>query len=697
MKKSELLSLLNQIQIFSLAATLFVFPLLVLPMTTNPFILPKQLLLIACALLSLVCFGVSMIVSQKVVFKRTPFDLPILLVLLAFLFSSLFAVNRWDSLIAFTPVLFAGILYFVLVNTLEKEKTWLFLVGSLVLGGCLVAVVSAFSYFKVYPLPVAFTHVQNFSTLGTLLEQLVFFLFLLPLCLKEAYPLLKGNTETRPVSFAAATLILVAGILVSIVQLLTTQKPVLLPYDSGFQTAFAAISQDTGRILQGFLFGSGFGNYLEVFSRFKQATFNTNPNWFIPFSQSSSLVLEILATTGLLGLLSVLFLLFRMFAGYKKKVDNSVFFSLVVIAVAMFIIPFSFIGMAMLFVLLGLFATQDAKKHPSLYDEFEFRFVALKKGMFSIQPYVASEKHEYFKATTYALAGVILLFVGLSAFYIGKYALSDMAFQNSLVSAQNNNGIQTYRQEIQAISLFPYQSAYYRIFSQTNIALANSLAASQPRGSSPSATVQNTVITLIQQGINAARNATTYSPQNVSNWQNLASVYRSLFGFGQNAENFAILAGQQAIQLDPTNPQEYIALGGIYYQLGQYDNAVRAFQQAVQLKQDYANAYYNLGHAYEQKGDLQNALAAYQAVQQLVASDKASSQKITAEITALQAKIGNQQTQTVPANQKSQTSTAQQPLNLSGQTQTLPPQPTQIPLAGPSGNPSPSPTPTPGK
>src|SRR5205823_130676 len=156
---------------------------------------------------------------------------------------------------------------------------------------------------------------------------------------------------------------------------------------------------------------------------------------------------------------------------------------------------------------------------------------------------------------------------------------------------------------------------YYRGLSQVNLALANALA-NQAR-QNPSANNQQTqqnILTLIQQSISAGRNATIIAPLTPFNWSNLSSIYRSLIGFGENADKFAVLTDQQAIALDPQNPQQYIDLGGIYYQLGDFDDAIRQFQIAITLKQDYPNAYYNLGHALEMKGQLNEALAAYQYV-----------------------------------------------------------------------------------
>ena len=129
------------------------------------------------------------------------------------------------------------------------------------------------------------------------------------------------------------------------------------------------------------------------------------------------------------------------------------------------------------------------------------------------------------------------------------------------------------------------------------------------------------------------------SPQNPLDWQNLATIYRSLIGFGQNADQFAIAAEQQAIQLDPTNPQGYITLGGIYYQLSTWDKALAQFQQAATLKPDFPNAYYNIAHTLIQQGDLKGALVQLEIVKSLEAKDPTNLAKINDEIKQLQAQI----------------------------------------------------------
>jgi len=680
--------------VFVWGITLLLFPFVLTNLTTEYFSIPKQLFLSGVVLISIVLFGARMALSQQVRFRRTPLDVPVILFGLALLVSSLVSVNKADSLIAFTPIFLAILGYFLITNVLRKQDQVVFALTSVVASGAGLAILAIFSYLKVYPIPLAATHIQSFTPLGSLVEQAVYIVAILPIAIYFGKQITKGDTTPKTVGFAAATLLMGAGLLVTVAQLLTTQKPVLLPFETGFQTAFASISQDTGRVAQGFFFGSGYGTFDTVFTRFKQASFNTSPVWFLQFTSSSSFVLELLATTGIVGLLSFFLLLFRSLIHPNKKLLNPLYFSLIILTVACFVIPFSFFSLSFFLLVIGLFSCYEALKHPSQFYDIEPRFVAVKKGFISFSPVTVSEqKVEDSKFMPYGITAFMLVFVGIVGVFGVKFALGNMHMQKSITAANNNNGSVAYSEQVNALNIFPYQSSYYRIFSQTNIALATSIANSQPKGSSPSAQVQSTVYTLIQQGINTARTATNISPLSVGNWQNLASVYRALIGFGQGADNFAIQSTQQAILLDPTNPQEFLNIGGLYFQLGQYDNAIRMFQQAISLKQDYSNAYYNLAHAYLQKNDTSDALQALLVVQQLTVNDRANHDKVTKEIADIQSKQGSQ-TPTPTPNQSGSTpssqtppATVQEPLNVNGQPTTIPAQTSPVPLISPTPSP----------
>jgi tetratricopeptide (TPR) repeat protein len=713
--KVELLSYLQNMSLFFLGILFFAFPLVFSIQTSDSFILPKEILLGSVVIISFLFFGLRMIVEGKVKIKTTPFDLPIFIFAIVLAISSYFSVNRYDALIAFVPTLFAILVYFITVNTVREKKATLFLTSAFILGGVITSIttfLTALNIGAVMPKMIAsalpflgylrhdFSQGQFFTPFGSYIDQAVYLSVTAAVSLVIAVPLLREKNlsqKDKPfvALFTTAAAVCLMGLLITLYVVFKI-KPALLPFSTGFQTAFAAISQDSGRTLMSFLFGSGYGTFANVFTKFKQASFNSYASiWTFTFFRSSSFVLELLATTGLLGLLSFGLLLYRFI---RTKV---LYAPLVLMFVLAFLLPFTFVTQVLLFLVLAIFSILYSREQQKDFPMLEFFFVALKHGLVTTDDDLPKRQYEEKGAKILPVIIVVILvaLLGGLSFLSFKYVASDVIFQQSLVAASQNDGLKTYNLQAQAINTFPYRDTYHRYFSQTNLALANSYAASQPKNSSPSAQASQTVVNLIQQSISEAKNAAAIAPETAANWNNLSSIYRSLIGFGQNAESFSRDANLQAIQFDGANPQQYINLGGIYYQLQQWDLAQQAFLTAVNLKPDYSNAHYNLGHAYESKGDLQNALAQYQIVAQLVSADKTNLQKINDEIKALQTKIGQQASAQQSQTSQDQTAqdTSKEPLTVNKPEAQLPEQKTKQEIPGITITPSPttSVTPTP--
>lgn len=688
--KAVVINRLENLTVILLGVFSFLFPILILTATTDAYTIPKQALLGIVSLTGLVVLGVKAVLSGAVKLKRTPFDLPIVLFGLAALLSSIFAVNQSDSLISFVPILFAILLFFVVVNSVKKEKDLVLISGSLIVGGAIVSLITFFSFFKIYLLPFAFAKVQTFTPFGSLFDQAVYLAVILSLGLYTAWPALRNRAINKGRAiYVGGSFIILIGLVISLIGLLTLQKPTFLPYQIGFQTAFAAISQDTGRVIQGFLMGSGIGTYLSDFTRFKPVAINTDiALWNLTFLRSSSFVLELLATTGLLGILSFIFLCYRILR------SKPLFVPLILLVVFSLLLPFSFTNIVLIFLILSIYSAQQdlQERQKTKFFDVELKLVALKRGVFALTDPNSRVESEYGNLLPMGFLITIGVFTLLVGVVSARYIASDYLFQESLVAASQNNAQKTYQLQTDAIRMFPQRDGYHRIFSQINLTLANNIALSL-NGQQPTAEVQQTLVQLIQQSINSARNSTTVSPQTAINWQNLSSVYRSLIGFGQNADQFALATAQQALVLDPNNPQEYINYGGIFYQLQQWDNAIRQFQIAASLKPDFANAYYNLGHALEMKGDLQGALAQYQTVSSLVANDKASQDVISAEIKVLQDKIGAAANKAATTEE---TAENQPPLEVNQPAAQLPEQkpPVKIPAPNTSITPTTTPSPT---
>lgn len=690
--KQDLVSYLEKASLVIVGLILIFFPLIFTSLTTDLYVLPKEAFLIFSVIVLMLLYGVKTYFSQSLKIKRTPFDFPILIFVGAIFLSVIFSVAKYDSIFNFVPFLFAAISFFAITYNVRDKKSVFVMIGSLIAGAALTSLISIFSFLKIYVFPFDFTHSQTFTPLGSTLDQALYLgfvlilgiYFLLPYVKKGKLDLTNKNDLPTVVGIGIGSLITLLGLGVSIYMLMTLQPPLILPLTTGFQTSFAAISQDGPRIIAGFLFGTGYGEFSIAFLRFKQAAFNTNPTlWNLTFFRSTNFILELLATTGILGLLSFFFLCYRIVK------ERPLFIPLVLIIATAFVLPFGFYHLFLIFAMLGIYSAMKGTEQNHKYFDVELQLVASKKGFFvlSSEEVGTKQQEKYGKTLSLIVLFLIVVFCGIFGFLTYDFTAGNVNFQKSLVAASQNNGTQTYTYQNNTLNSFTgrYVDSYYRVFSQTNLALANSLASSVPQGKTPSAQTSQTIYTLVQQSINAARSATNISPQNAIDWQNLSSVYRSLIGFGQNADSYAILAAQQSVALDPTNPQEYINLGGIYYQLKAWDNALAQFQQAINLKPDFANAYYNHAHALIEKGDLTTALTELQTVKTLVANDPTNLQKINDEIKTLQSQIASGQ----------KTAAQNSSLNVNQPQTSLPPQNPPVKIPGPTASVTPKPTTTP--
>ncbi len=651
-------SIFTSVSTIAVATIYLLFPIFFLTITTDFFTFPKQILIIIGSLLLLVLWGIKVVMERKLTVLVNPLNIPVLLFAVVLILSTFFSVSQQDALLQSVPVILLCVFFFATINFIQEKSSFAIVVTSLLIGSAASALLSIFAYFNIFLLPFEAVKSPAFNTHGSPIQYAAFILPLLVLCLTSLVHIArKGKIKAFTKDYSqllqlGAGIIFALGLGIVLFQIIAApQKPILLPFNHGFQVAFAAISQDSQHLAQSLLVGSGYGTFSTDFTRFVSPAFNGLSFWNLTFAFSSSYILELLATTGVLGLFAFAFIFVNFLRSRGNNFSNPIFLATLTLFVLSLLIPFSFSLVFMLFALLGLFVSYRAIENAKGFDMITLNLVALKQGLISLTEEGHKTKDNLIlPVVVLALTLIVSVFV---LFYLtgsggaprkGYIALisSDIKFAKSFSQASLKSGTQTYNLQTQAITEYPYRSDYYRLFSQINLALAANLVTAQ-QGKKPTQEVQNNIISLLQQSINSARQAVTLSPLTSLDWQNLGQIYRNLIGVGQNAEQFAVASYNQAITLNPSNPGLRIELGGIYYQLKQWDLAQNQFTIAAQLKNDYANSYYNLGHVLEEKGDLQNALTQYQTVQQLVANDKPNLDRITTEIKALQDKIGKAQ------------------------------------------------------
>jgi len=609
---------------FFLFLLVFLLPIFVLPFSGDFFIFPKITLFLAGSLLAFLFWLLAQVFSKKFLNKTNRFLYPLTLLFLTHLASLLVNWSKeekfagiWASL----PFLVFPLFSFLLVNLIEKKKETN-LIKSLLLANGLILSGLAITLFLLpttrYPLNLkilGFPFIilnSNFSLTGNSLTSLFFLFSLLPIIFQNFSDYFSQEDKSKwlylkVIFHSLLTLVIVTGLGVTSFQVFFLSKPILLPYSFGW-----AIGVETLKNPLNALFGLGPGEFQTAFTQFKPLSYNLSNLWSIRFSASSNELFQILTTLGLTGIAAFLFLLSKILKVTKKGPE---FYSLAIVLFSFIFIPENFLTYFFLVVFLSLSALENNEE--------------TKNYTFS---------KELINGVGIAtMIGIVIIFYLLGRFFAGEFY-----FQKSLIAASENKGVDTYNLQIKALSLNPYKAYFHQIYSQTNLALANSLASKKSSDSTNQALTdqeKQTITQLIQQAIREARNASLLAPQNVGIWENMGTIYRQIINFAQGADQWATASLSQAIKLDPNNPLLYLELGGLNFSSGKYDEAIGLFQTTVGLKPDLANGWYNLAAAYKEKKEYQKALDSLNQAVRFVAVDSSDFQKLQKEIEEVKAKL----------------------------------------------------------
>lgn len=615
----------------------FLLPIFFLPITTEFYIFNKQALLIGVTGIMAILWLAKMAITQTLVFRRTVLDLPIILFAAAYIIVSL--ASAPNKVLAFTAPTGAGtilaltLLYFVITNNLRpyaiRSTLYAFIASAALLG---LAAVYQFLGFGEAIATAPWLENKLFTPAGGSL----ILISVLITALAAAVTLFLKQFGKRGLALTVftggASVVIAVGLILTIYLLLPGKETsfTMLSYPDSWAIGIESFKRNP-------LFGVGPGNYLSAFNRFRPVTFNNNDFWDIRFGNASSYPLELLTIGGLLVLGTYFLLLIksaRLWLKAYRQGEEALLPLLIGLAGTMIIpwliasnlvlLSYSYIFLAMVAILVG------------------------QKGVAS------------FKAKTSSL---IVLVVGLlliipSLYFWGRIYAADMAFRQSLNALVENRGTVVYNQQIRAITLNPYNPNYRQAYSQTNFALANSIAGQQELTDQDRANITQ----LIQQAIREAKAATVLNPTEANNWENLAQIYRNLINFAQGADQWAIVAYRQAIVTDPINPRIRINLGGLFFALQNYEAATRQFQNAVDLKPDFANGYYNLAAAYREREMYSEAYLAMQAVLNTLPIDSPDYQKAKDELDELAIKLPVPEEVTPPEEEEAPILTEPSPL-----------------------------------
>ncbi len=605
-----MIKILNKIITWLIIVLAGLIPLFFLPFTSDFYDFNKNILLFFFVLLLLVLWTIKIIFTKEVKFRRTTFDLTVLAIAGAFILSTLFsAPNKLETL--WLPngtgtVITLTFLYFIISNNLKKNDQ-IKVLNSFVFSSLILSLISIYQFIGLGETFItdnsffAFLKLKSWTPVGGLLPLTTFLVISLVFALGRIYVNWKANQRVFSLPlYLLTSLLLIGGIVISLYQISASgNKPFLLPFSTGW--AIAVESFKNGKI---FLLGIGPKSFLDAFSQFRPLSYNLTSLWTIRFGNSSDFYLYLLTTVGLIGLAAWAWLILKL---VKNRPVSLLHYPIFAVLLIFLFLPANFLLLFILYILVALLATNLPN-----------------------QEY--SKKSRILTWTIFI--PTLLLTVGCF-YFIGRAYAAEIYFKHSLNSIAQNDGTNAYNHQVKAISLNPYYDVYRISYSQTNLLLADVLA----RKSNLSDQDRQDITTLIQQSIGEAKTAVSLNKNKVINWENLANIYRQLINFAEGADQWTISTLRQTINLDPTNPELKLRLGGVYYALGNYDEAIRWFQQALDNKPNFANGYYNLSATYKEKGNFEKAHEMMQITLNLIPTNSTDYQKARDELEELAKKL----------------------------------------------------------
>ncbi len=636
--------ILESIEKYILLGIVFLLPLFVTNAFPNFFDLPKLILLSLA--ISLVLIIKSLITLQKGELKisTSPIDIPLILLAVAYIVSAILKTpNKMEAF--FFPgtatAIIALVLFYVLVTSSDAKSK---LTNIIFYSGSLIGLVSILSFFKVFSIiPQLPDVVKNsqFSLLEGKLPEALFLLTVLPLGIKL---LLSENSALKKTINSLALIVMTVGLVLAIFSILPGQpsSPALPSFETSWSISIDALKETP-------IFGVGPGNYLTAFNRFRPLAYNLTNLWTVRFTSARNWPFTVLTEAGLFGFAAFLILgykiyqtvkvLFKERSQFKLEKNDLPVLSLLIISILVIIFPINLSLLFLFFVVLAI------NTHGQI------NTIRLAASMYNEQTTKSS------KIPAFLIGVPVILLVGVFLFFGVKAVSAEYIYKQSLDALAKNDGKKTYDLMGSAITLNPFVDRYHASYTQVNMALARSIS----QGKNLTDQDRTTITQLIQQAIREAKTTVALNQLRSGNWQILAQTYQSIIPFAQGADQFAIDTYNQAIALDPYDPNLRISLGGFYYSQGKFEDAITAYQLAVSAKNDLPNAHYNLALALEQKGNNDQALTELKTTLSLLQKDSKDYQIAQTEYDKVQSAKSNKTS-----------ATNQQGENLNAPTKTTP-------------------------
>lgn len=605
----------------------FLVPVFFLTNSIDPFALNKFYLVNVIATISIVVWAIRNVLTNKISITLSPATTSLFLLIVVHLASTYFmSPTKVLSLTGITTLLVSCFLIHLSYTSVETNQRSLEISKlSLLASTIIVSLHTVFQYFGLNEIlfPSQIISQKNINLTGSLMSGLIFTVPIIVGLVTETIKLAETNKKVINIII---TSILATATTINLLNFYSPTNRSLpgLPLSTSW-----SIALDIFKYPGTALIGTGPENYLQSFTRLRPANLNLNDNlWNIRFSESGSLFLTFVTTTGLLGGFFLIYPFFKHIRIQLKKNTNKSenhFFTatLITFFLTIFFTPVGITSIIVSFTILGILAQSQRDTNPS-----------------TVKPLHLSLSNDGQSENTLSkflpLGSLIILITLLATYWNfgGRFYFATIKIYQANKIA-NIDLSESFKKQVEAQQLNPYDSTYSIILSKTYQQMALFYLQKQ----SPTENDKKNSTEMMQRSIDSARLAAKIDPFNVLVWENLSTIYQSFMFSAEGANNLAIAHLAQAISLDPTNPRLRLQLGILYYNLQDKDQAIKLISQASELKPNWYLPYENLYRIYKEEKNFAKAKAYLEQSLKNLDNNSETSQKLQTELIELNKNI----------------------------------------------------------
>lgn len=646
-------------------------PVFFLPFTPDAVEFNKQFLLYFLVIVGLIAWVSKGIAEKKLLIRRTPLDIPLLLVVVTLLISSIISKNRhlsfWGdyTILSNTFISFAFyiLFYFLVLNNVGSLKRTTRLLIALV-ASAIVSVLyfivqgagllpwknlpiprwtttsdlpTHFGYFLVVVLVAVLSLVMtkrrsfwNKSNIFGLVSAIIIFAGVVMLGFKSVWLimaiaifLLLVFALSRIEEVCAPWMSISFGIMVVAILFVLLGTPKFLTMNLPTEVALSpgvSWKITTGALsenLKNFLFGSGPSTFMYDFSAYRPDTFNNNFAWSLRFSKPYSAILEILANTGLLGavawvsfflvVIGTLFVTWFFRSVKTKRKALEKISDFIHLSDEAGDIYAHTLFSGLATAWLALFVAMFFITFTTIHWVLFFLFLAL---TVLVGTEFSKKEANVFEVSLKATPQYTLVASFIYILFFAVVIVLMIFFGRFYVA-------EIYKAKaIKYTAVGNHAKAAAEMFKAVSLNpnyhryyldLASSYVG-MATVESQSGADQQKIVNLVASAVNQAREATRLAPNDAAAWDFLASMYATARPLSNNANSFVISALEQAIKLEKTNPRLYVDLGKAKILQKDAAGGRDALEKAAALKADYVLAYSTLSQLDELEGKANEAI-----------------------------------------------------------------------------------------